>query len=249
MDILKGHTFVSGEVVEAQSLNDLVENAVIQPTLISDKTLKDPASMGDRILIEDSGAFRSITIQQIIDLIAPQITSSAVPVGTVCAFAGPNEPTNWLFCYGQLVDRDAYDDLFAVLGTTYGAGDGTTTFKLPDYRGRVLAAKNNMGGTSNGVIATIMNGSVLGTLGGEERHTTSVNEMPAHGHPLNVNMYTTSQEGGTNYGLVNGGPFNGRVFVTSPSVYVAPSTQGGSQPHNNLQPTAIANFIIKALNP
>ena len=247
MDIVKGHTFVSGEVVEAQSLNDLVGNAVIQPTLISEKVLKDPAAMSDKILIEDSGTLKGITIQQIIDLIAPQITNSAVPVGTVCAFAGPNAPANWMLCYGQLIDRDVYSDLFAILGSVYSAGDGTTTFGLPDYRGCVLAAKNNMGGTSNGLLSVIMGGSALNAFGGEERHTLSINEMPVHGHPLNVNMYTTTQEGGTNYGLVNGGPFNGRVFVTSPSVYVAPASQGGSQPHSNVQPTKIVNMIIKVL--
>jgi hypothetical protein len=104
-DIVRGHTFVAGEVVEAESLNDLVSNAVIQPTLISQKVLKDPAALSDRILIEDSGALKAITIQQIIDLVTPSIVNAGVPIGTVADFAGANAPTGWFLCQGQAVDR------------------------------------------------------------------------------------------------------------------------------------------------
>lgn len=239
---------MAGEVVEAQSLNDLVSNAVVQPTLISEKVLKDPAAMSDRILIEDSGTLKGITIQQIIDLVTPIIKGQAVPIGTVADFAGPNAPENWMLCYGQLIDRDVYADLFAILGTTYSAGDGTTTFGLPDYRACVLAGKSDMGGTNNPALSIIMSAHVLGAFGGEQVHTLSVNEMPAHNHPLNFNLYPTSQEGASNRGLPVDSSFAGRVFVTSPGVYVQPAAQGGNQFHNNVQPTKIANKIIKVLN-
>jgi len=68
--------------------------------------------------------------------------------GTVLPFAGASAPTDWLLCYGQAVSRTTYANLFAVIGTTYGAGDGSTTFNVPDLRGRVAAGKENMGGTA-----------------------------------------------------------------------------------------------------
>lgn len=70
------------------------------------------------------------------------------PAGVVLPFAGTAEPSGWLFCYGQAVSRETYAALFAAIGSTYGAGDGSTTFNLPDCRERVLAGKGDMGGTS-----------------------------------------------------------------------------------------------------
>ena len=64
------------------------------------------------------------------------------PPGTVAAFAGSTAPAGWLLCDGSAVSRTAYADLFAVIGTTYGAGNGSTTFALPDLRGRVAAGAN-----------------------------------------------------------------------------------------------------------
>lgn len=256
-DIVRGHSFVAGEVVEAQSLNELVSNAVIQPTLISEKVLKDPAAMSDRILIEDSGSLKGITIQQIIDLVTPTIRAQAVPVGTVCDFAGGSEPVSWMFCAGQLVDRDEFADLFAVIGTYYSAGDGTTSFGLPDYRSCVLAGRSDMGGANNGLLTAAMDGHTMNAFGGEERHVLSVNEMPAHAHAASTTslapMHTTGSEGGGTQGLTTSSSFNGRVYVTSGYETGVQSTTsigaaGGNQPHSNLQPTRIANKIIKVLN-
>jgi len=70
------------------------------------------------------------------------------PAGVVLPFAGTAEPSGWLFCYGQAVSRTTYAALFAALGTAYGAGDGSTTFNLPDCRERILAGKGDMGGSS-----------------------------------------------------------------------------------------------------
>jgi microcystin-dependent protein len=88
-------------------------------------------------------------------------------------------------CYGQAVSRTTYADLFAVIGTTFGAGDGSTTFNLPDMRGRVAAGKDNMGGTAAGRLTSAgagLDGTVLGTGGGTQSHTLTAAQIPAHSH-------------------------------------------------------------------
>ena len=71
------------------------------------------------------------------------------PTGVVLPFAGAAAPVGWLLCYGQTVSRATYAALFAAIGTTYGAGDGSTTFALPDLRGRIAGGKDDMGGTGS----------------------------------------------------------------------------------------------------
>ncbi len=79
--------------------------------------------------------------------------------GIVLPFAGSVEPTGWLLCFGQAVSRTTYAALFNAIGTTYGAGDGSTTFNVPDLRGRVPAGKDNMGGTAGNRLNATMNGT------------------------------------------------------------------------------------------
>jgi hypothetical protein len=74
--------------------------------------------------------------------------TGTIPVGTITDFAGAAAPTAWLFCYGQNVSRTTYADLFALIGTTYGSGDGITTFGLPDLRGTITPGKDDMGGVA-----------------------------------------------------------------------------------------------------
>jgi hypothetical protein len=91
--------------------------------------------------------------------------------GEVKPFAGTAALVGYLFCFGQAISRTNYAGLFAVLGTTYGVGDGSTTFNLPDLRGRVAAGKDDMGGVSAGRLSTVMAGTTLGAGGGGENST------------------------------------------------------------------------------
>ena len=105
--------------------------------------------------------------------------------GTVLPFAGATAPNGWLLCYGQVVNRSDYPNLFAAIGTTFGAGDGINTFNLPDLRGRVPAGKDNMGGTPANRLTTAgsgVDGPTLGAAGGSQAHTLTTAQMPAHGH-------------------------------------------------------------------
>jgi Phage Tail Collar Domain len=109
--------------------------------------------------------------------------------GEIRAYAGTTPPTNWMFPFGQQVPRASFTQLFSVIGTTYGAGNGTTTFNLPDLRGKFLAGLDNMGGTAAGLITQAVSGvnsESLGATGGSQSlqsHTHAVTD-PGHVHAV-----------------------------------------------------------------
>lgn len=152
-------------------------------------------------------------------------------VGTVVDYAGTSAPSGWLLCYGQAVSRSTYSALFGVIAETYGAGDASTTFNLPDLRGRVVAGKDDMGGSSANRLTSPINGDTLGASGGAESHTLDTTEIPAHTHS------TVSQANGS---ASAGGD------VPSPSGSTTTGSTGGGAAHNNMQPTFILNKIIYA---
>lgn len=176
------------------------------------------------------------------------------PIGMITAYAGSTAPTNWQLCYGQAISRTTYSSLFAVLGTTYGAGDGSTTFNLPDLRGRTVAGVDNMGGTDAGRLSTA---NTLGTTTGTETVTltSAQSGVPAHAHANTVtnNAVTTGNQSadhshtfGTGYvssdhthntgfsfvGYASGGNLvagvNGSVFNLATSGISANHTHSGS---------------------
>ena len=171
-----------------------------------------------------------------------------VPTGTVSAFAGIYAPTGYLLCDGSPVNRTTYAALAGVLenlsapGTyIYGDGDGSTTFNLPDLRGRAVAGKDDMGGTaanhltglSGGVI-----GSTLGGTGGSQSHllTAAQSGLPDHTHKIG------SQ---TNSNMVDGSLNVTKTGSTLSTTGVVGGAQNASSVHNNVQPTIILNYIIK----
>lgn len=103
-------------------------------------------------------------------------TGADLPIGTVIDFAGATIPSDYLECDGSAISRTDYADLFAVLGTTWGAGDGSTTFNLPDLRGRVSIGAGT--GTADGATA-----HALASAGGDER-------MQSHSHPHTIKATT-----------------------------------------------------------
>jgi microcystin-dependent protein len=152
-------------------------------------------------------------------------TGDTLPVGSISAYGGEKIPTNWLKCNGEAISRTDYPDLFKAIGTTYGSGDGSKTFNLPDLSERVA-----VGNAGDGEFS-------LGTTGGEKTHTLTVDEMPSHNHTLRWD-----KEGGTGSG--NGVLLKDGYMQTTYN-YLTANT-GGSKAHNNMQPYIALNFIIKA---
>ena len=204
----------------------------------------------------------------------------AVPTGMVAPFAGSAAPEGWLPCDGRAVSRTDYAALFAAIGTAYGAGDGASTFALPDLRGRTVAGLDDMGGTAAGRLTGRsggVDGAALGGTGGAETHALAEAEIAEHDHGPGsyggrasgattsdgahthnlarrsgsgtnfANAYETTVDGGGGHArdaTMSAGAhthgFSAEVSLTGRS-----GTAGGGEPHNNVQPTIVLNYIVK----
>lgn len=192
--------------------------------------------------------------------------SGFLPTGAIIQFAGANEPEGWVFCDGQALNRTEFSALFSAIGTAYGAGDGSTTFNVPDYRGRVVVGRN----------ASDAQFDTLGETGGAKTHTLSAAEMPSHSHGVNqsphghgvsdpghshsLRGFNAAYPGGAGSADDGSGVEWTRTFDTRGGGITASGTgigiqgananisiaaAGSGQAHNNLQPYQVANFIIK----
>lgn len=153
------------------------------------------------------------------------------PEGAVSPFAGSVAPDGWLMCDGQEVLITTYNKLYTRIGATYGAAsDGY--FKLPDLRSKFPL------GAGDGVGVDLSN-RVLAATGGEENHTLTVDEMPAHTHSYiaqsgtqNINQYAAVVDGSVS-------------AADEPTAGTTSGSTGGGLPHNNMPPFIVLNYIIK----
>jgi len=158
--------------------------------------------------------------------------SNAIPAGVIEMFGGSTAPTGYLLCDGSAVSRTTYSKLFTAIGTTYGAGDGSTTFNVPNLKGRVAVGYNSADTSFD----------ALGETGGEKTHTLTVAEMPEHDHQI------TRQYDKTGFSTPYGEPAAGwslPMGAASATNMCPTAKTGGSGSHNNLQPYIVLNYIIK----
>jgi microcystin-dependent protein len=160
-----------------------------------------------------------------------------VPTGSVLDFAGGVAPTGFLLCNGAAVSRTTYSVLFGAISITYGAGDGSTTFNLPDLRSVVTVGAGQGTGLTNRVLAA---------RGGEENHQLTIAELASHTHIQNphthqILSYAGSPAGGTFHVLEAGALTNGLAGNTT----ATNQNTGSDTAHNNMPPFVVLNKIIK----
>lgn len=187
---------------------------------------------------------------------APIAPQRQVPAGTVLPFAGSTAPAGFLMCNGQAVSRIDYADLFAVIATTYGAGNGTTTFNLPDLQGRVVAGKEASATRLTSGVSGV-NGATLGAAGGDQRmhqHNHGISD-PTHSHGVNDpghSHWARNQVYGSNYQFNNQGisRFDGYTDAALTGIWLSAAFTGisiqnnGSGASQNVQPTIVLNYVI-----
>lgn len=197
----------------------------------------------------------------------------AVPVGVMEAFAGSSAPTGWLLCDGTAVSRTTYSNLYSVIGTTYGVGDGSTTFGLPDMRGRVpmgAGTGNQLNASGSGAITggTGMTARAAGAFGGEETHLLTSAEIPAHSHPVSdaghthtirVNSFAGDLQialnnagDGSYYSIGDSGSDGNNAArllynTTNTTGLTVSNNTGGGGRHAVVPPFVVLNYVIKAI--
>lgn len=195
-------------------------------------------SDGALILFEE---FDPITIEFEDDeiLVTPTVTlddaeGNAVETGTITAYGGTSAPTGWLLCDGSAVSRSTEAALFAVIGTAYGIGDGSTTFNLPDYRQRFPMGKADSG-----------TGATLGGTGGDIDHVHGLDTASSHAR-INVSTtgvpYQAQKTGLPEWTATRQGDASGSnsTAMTTSGTELAGDSDTANPPFQT------ANFIIKA---
>lgn len=151
-------------------------------------------------------------------------------LGEIRLFGFGTVPSGWARCDGQVLQINTNQALYSILGATYG-GNGSSTFALPDLRGRVPVH--------------VSSSITRGQKAGEEAHVLTTNEMPTHTHIVNGSSESATLKVAT--GNVWGKSTNNIYSVDQPNTNMntqALSTSGNSQPHQNMQPYSVANYCI-----
>jgi microcystin-dependent protein len=175
-------------------------------------------------------------------------------VGEIRDFGGTTAPPGAVLASGQAISRTTFIDLFSVLGTAYGNGDGSTTFNVPDLRGRITAGQDNMGGSAANRITVAggnFDGTVLGGSGGLQNHVQTVAELAAHNHtitdPGHTHSYTLTNTNNIILTASGGSTANTGASASttgSSATGITINNNGSSSPMTILQPTTITTKII-----
>ena len=187
--------------------------------------------------------------------------TSLIPAGTMILFGGTSTPSGWFWCDGSAYSRTTYAALFAAIGTTWGVGDGSTTFNVPDLRGRAPIGVGQGSGLTN---------RTLGAKLGEENHANTLAENGPHTHTGGLHAHTGGAHthgertggdvpayvglGGGSAGVQNSNNGNattrihtdsGGAVATSSDGAVVTTSSGSGTAHNTMQPSLVVNYLIK----
>lgn len=184
-------------------------------------------SIGDRVwMIQQGGVF----------VVAGRLSGAplGVPIGTILPYAGSTPPPGWLKADGSAISRSTYATLFAATGTAFGAGNGTTTFNIPDLDDRVPVG----GGFTFS----------HGDTGGAMSVTLSVGQMPAHNHGTHVgHNHSTNGTGNATVQSGSGATVSNNTAGFTGATAHTHDTQGSGDPIDNMPPYVAMLYIIRAL--
>jgi microcystin-dependent protein len=165
-------------------------------------------------------------------------TILTVPIGTILDYISSTAPSNFAICNGHALSRSIYVDLFNIIGTTFGVGDGSTTFNLPDLRGRVSVGHDPTNTVLTSASTNGANAATIGGVGGAQTHTLTTAQIPAHSHSGQV---------GAGTGAFLGDWFQKRTDSTNATSAHAPAETGGGTAHSNTQPWIALPKIIRII--
>jgi microcystin-dependent protein len=169
-----------------------------------------------------------------------------VDVGDLKVTARSTAPSKWLLCQGQAISRATYSDLFTAIGTTYGAGDGSTTFNVPDTGGRVVAGKEAVATRLTSGVSGV-DGGTLGAAGGDQnmhQHTHTITDG-GHTHTAPTVKGQVSPAGSQDVVCINGNSVTGSISTSSSTTGIT-AANAGTGSSQNVQPTIVLNWLIYA---
>ena len=254
-DAIVTASLADSAVTTAKIADDAITNAKIADDAVNADSVADNSIGAAAINISGNGTSGQAVVSDGDGSFS--YTSNIVPSGALMPYAGTSAPTGFLLCDGSAVSRSTYATLFSAISTTYGAGDGSSTFNLPDgLRGRVVAGQDDMGGSSANRLTDQtggLNGDTLGDTGGSETHTLTTAQLASHTHSFSdtdtispVSIPRTLIVGAAaNSVNVDGSGVRSDSGSITVSISGTTGSAGSGSAHNNVQPTIILNYIIK----
>lgn len=226
-------TWTAGDVITEAKLDNMVANDRAVDAMSNGVQMAERADPDDgdvpantlHVYVKDDGGYSEPYTKDENNV----VDRLNVPAGSMLMWTTDTAPDGWLLCYGQAVSRATYAKLFAQISTTFGVGDGSTTFNLPDMRGRLPLGQDDMGGSSANRVTHAQADSIAGNEGAET-HQLTIAEMPAHTHPIPV-----KDGDGANVG--DGG--------ANPEGTPNSNSTGGDGAHENMPPYLTLNYLIK----